>query len=60
MQAQDNQQKFYNYQIFDPESKPVLFGGLNVFELDPETFQLRRRIHATRAQWSAGAKYFGC
>jgi LPS export ABC transporter permease LptF/LPS export ABC transporter permease LptG len=45
--------KFYNYQVFDPENKPVLFGGLNVFELDPLTFQLRRRIHATRAEWSA-------
>ncbi len=44
--------KFYNYQIFDAESKPILFGGLNVFELDPVTFQLRRRIHATRAEWS--------
>jgi LPS export ABC transporter permease LptF/LPS export ABC transporter permease LptG len=44
--------KFYNYEIFDPESKPVLFGGLNVFEVDPVTFQLRRRIHATRAEWS--------
>jgi LPS export ABC transporter permease LptF/LPS export ABC transporter permease LptG len=45
--------KIYNYQVFDPDSKPVLFGGLNVFELDPVTFQLRRRIHATRAEWSA-------
>jgi LPS export ABC transporter permease LptF/LPS export ABC transporter permease LptG len=45
--------KFYNYQVFDAESKPILFGGLNVFELDPITFQLRRRIHATRAEWSA-------
>lgn len=44
--------KFYNYQVFDAENKPVLFGGLNVFELDPVTFQLRRRIHATRAEWS--------
>jgi LPS export ABC transporter permease LptF/LPS export ABC transporter permease LptG len=44
--------KFYNYAVFDPESKPVLFGGLNVFEVDPATFQLRRRIHATRAEWS--------
>jgi LPS export ABC transporter permease LptF/LPS export ABC transporter permease LptG len=44
--------KFYNYQVFDPDNKPILFGGLNVFELDPETFQLRRRIHATRAEWS--------
>jgi LPS export ABC transporter permease LptF/LPS export ABC transporter permease LptG len=44
--------KFYNYQVFDAENKPVLFGGLNVFEMDPVTFQLRRRIHATRAEWS--------
>ncbi len=39
--------KFYNYQVFDPYNN--LFGGLNVFELDPTTFELRRRIHASRA-----------
>jgi len=41
--------KIYNYQIFDPVND--FFGGLNVFELDPQTFQLRRRIYAREAQW---------
>jgi len=41
--------KLYNYELFDPDRN--LFGGLNVFELDPATFQLRRRVFATRAHW---------
>ena len=41
--------KIYNYQLFDPDRN--LFGGLNVFELDPSTFQVRRRIYATRTYW---------
>jgi len=42
--------KFYNYEVFDPDNN--LFGGLNVFEVDPQTFQMRRRIFANRAIWS--------
>lgn len=41
--------KIYNYQFFDPDRN--LFGGLNVFEINPATFQLRRRIYASRATW---------
>lgn len=41
--------KIYNYELFDSDRQ--LFGGLNVFELDPATFQIRRRIFATRATW---------
>ncbi|HKV05973.1 MAG TPA: LptF/LptG family permease [Candidatus Acidoferrales bacterium] len=41
--------KIYNYELFDPDRQ--LFGGLNVFELDPSTFQVRRRVFATRARW---------
>ena len=41
--------KVYNYDFFDPEQK--LFGGLSVIELDPATFQMRRRVFATRARW---------
>jgi LPS export ABC transporter permease LptF/LPS export ABC transporter permease LptG len=41
--------KIYNYEFFDPERQ--LFGGLNVFELDPETFQIHRRVFASRANW---------
>jgi LPS export ABC transporter permease LptF/LPS export ABC transporter permease LptG len=42
--------KIYNYDLFDPAQS--LFGGLSVVELDPTTFQVRRRIFATRARWS--------
>jgi LPS export ABC transporter permease LptF/LPS export ABC transporter permease LptG len=41
--------KVYNYDFFDPAQK--LFGGLSVIELDPATFQMRRRVYATRARW---------
>ncbi len=41
--------KLYNYEFFDPDQQ--LFGGLNVFELDPKTFQIKRRIYASRATW---------
>lgn len=44
-----NSSKIYNYQLFDPDR--VLFGGLSVFELDPQTFSLHRRIYAARASW---------
>jgi LPS export ABC transporter permease LptF/LPS export ABC transporter permease LptG len=42
-------EKVYNYDLFDP--KQNLFGGLTVIELDPATFQMRRRVFANRAQW---------
>jgi LPS export ABC transporter permease LptF/LPS export ABC transporter permease LptG len=41
--------KVYNYELFDPDHE--LFGGLNVFELDPATYEIRRRIYAARAHW---------
>ncbi len=41
--------KIYNYELYDSDRQ--LFGGLNVFELDPATFQMRRRVFATRATW---------
>lgn len=43
--------KVYNYELFDPDQQ--LFGGLSVFELDPETFQMKRRVFATRATWES-------
>ena len=41
--------KIYNYELFDPDRQ--LFGGLNVLELNPRTFQITRRIFASRATW---------
>jgi LPS export ABC transporter permease LptF/LPS export ABC transporter permease LptG len=46
--------KIYNYELFDPDRE--LFGGLNVFELDPATFEIRRRIYAARAHWDKQEK----
>ncbi len=43
--------KIYNYELFDPDHE--LFGGLNVFELDPATFEIRRRVYAARAHWDS-------
>ena len=45
--------RVYNYEFFDPDRN--LFGGLSVFELEPQSFQLRRRIFAARAAWDAAA-----
>jgi LPS export ABC transporter permease LptF/LPS export ABC transporter permease LptG len=41
--------KVYNYDLFDPNER--LFGGLSVVELDPATFEMRRRVFANRARW---------
>lgn len=41
--------KIYNYELFDPDRQ--LFGGLNVFELNPRTFEITRRVFAARARW---------
>ena len=49
--------KIYNYDLFDPTQN--LFGGLTVLEIDPATFQVRRRIFASRARWSATQKVWG-
>ena len=46
--------KVYNYELFDPDRS--LFGGLNVLELDPATFQMRRRVFASRAHWDEQLK----
>lgn len=47
-------EKIYNYDFFD--STQNLFGGLTVLELDPASFQVRRRVFATRARWSDSQK----
>lgn len=40
----------YYYQFFDPDQNR--FGSLSVFEFDPKTFELTKRIYAERAHWS--------
>jgi LPS export ABC transporter permease LptF/LPS export ABC transporter permease LptG len=41
--------KVYNYDFFD--TKLNQFVGLSIVELDPATFEMKRRVFATRAQW---------
>ena len=45
--------RIFYYHIFDPDAKE--FADLSVFELDPATFSLTRRIFAARAVWDADA-----
>jgi len=40
----------YYYQLFDPDRDT--FGGISVFQFDPHTLQITRRVSATRARWS--------
>ena len=43
-----NSRIFY-HRFFDPQQQ--VLAGLNVYDLDPETFRLRRHIAAERARW---------
>ncbi|MCI0356269.1 MAG: LPS export ABC transporter permease LptF [Acidobacteria bacterium] len=42
----------YYYEFYDPDR--LQFGGISVFLFSPETFQITRRIYATRADWEPG------
>ncbi|MGC2112684.1 MAG: LPS export ABC transporter permease LptF [Candidatus Korobacteraceae bacterium] len=41
--------EIYYYRVFDPDLN--VFGGISIFEFDPNTFQLTRRIYAEHARW---------
>jgi LPS export ABC transporter permease LptF/LPS export ABC transporter permease LptG len=41
--------RIYNYTFFDPDQN--VFANLSVFEFDPVTFRMNRRIFAARAVW---------
>ena len=43
--------RIYNYTFFDPDQN--VFANLSVFEFDPATFRMTRRLHAARAFWEA-------
>jgi lipopolysaccharide export LptBFGC system permease protein LptF len=43
------QTKIFNYNFFDEHRN--LFGDLSVFEFDPASFEIKRRIYAARASW---------
>jgi len=44
--------RIFYYQFFDPDRNE--FANLSVFEFNPSTFQLTRRITATRVFWDTG------
>jgi LPS export ABC transporter permease LptG/LPS export ABC transporter permease LptF len=48
----------YYYQLFDSEKNQ--FGRLSVFQFDPKTFQLTRRIYADRAHWEDTLQRWVC
>jgi LPS export ABC transporter permease LptF/LPS export ABC transporter permease LptG len=48
--------RLYNYELYDPDT--AVFGGLNVFVLDPETFQMKQRVFAARAEWVDSQGYW--
>jgi LPS export ABC transporter permease LptG len=43
--------RIYNYRFFDADRN--VFANLSVFEFDPKSFELTRRIYATRALWES-------
>ena len=42
--------KIYYYEFYEPDRN--VFGNISSFELDPNTFQIAKRIYASRAHWS--------
>ncbi len=42
--------RIYHYNYFDPNQN--LFGGLSLFEFEPNTLQLKRWVFANRAAWT--------
>jgi LPS export ABC transporter permease LptF/LPS export ABC transporter permease LptG len=48
----------YYYQFFDSERDQ--FGNLNVFQFDPQTFQLTHRMYSDRAHWDGGLNRWVC
>src|SRR5579884_639086 len=41
--------RLYNYDLFDPDHQVLV--ELNLFEIDPAAFSLRRQVFARRAHW---------
>ncbi len=47
--------RIFYYEFFDPDSNE--FANISVFEFDPSTFHLTRRIFARRAVWDADSAW---
>jgi LPS export ABC transporter permease LptG/LPS export ABC transporter permease LptF len=45
--------RIFYYEFFDPDKNE--FANLSVFEFDPSTFSLSRRIFASRVYWDSGS-----
>jgi len=48
----------YYYQLFDSDRNE--FGSLAVFQFDPASFQLTRRIYSVRAHWESSLQRWVC
>lgn len=48
----------YYYQLFDSDKNQ--FGNLTVFQFNPATFQLVRRVYATQARWADNLNRWVC
>jgi LPS export ABC transporter permease LptG/LPS export ABC transporter permease LptF len=46
------QDRVYNYKYIDPAERVIV--GVNIYEIDPERFRLKRHISAQRARWAPG------
>lgn len=46
----EENRKIYYYEFYEPDRN--VFGNISSFELDPHTFQISKRIFASRAHWS--------
>ena len=53
-----NPRRIFYYQFFDPDQDTV-FANLTVFEFDPSTFTLTRRIFASYARWDPQRQRLG-
>jgi len=42
--------RIYHYNYFDPDQN--IFGGISMFEFEPNTLDLRRWVFASRAEWT--------
>jgi LPS export ABC transporter permease LptG len=46
----EGNRKIYYYEAFDPDRNT--FGSISAFELNPHTFQMVKRVYASRARWA--------
>ena len=46
--------RVYYYRYFDPSAQAML--GVNVYEIDPDRFRIKRHIFAERARWDRNSK----